>query len=96
MKDLDDIHAQNPDQGFQFPGLFEITAMGKAAGELERRVPEILAGIGLGVMAGSERVRPSKGGNYVAVTVSFTCPTRAKYDEAHAVLRADPEVYSTL
>lgn len=96
MKDLDDIHAQNPEQGFQFPGLFEITAMGKAAGELERRVPEILAGLGLGVMAGSARVRPSKGGNYVSVTVSFTCPTRAKYDEAHAALRADADIYSTL
>ncbi len=96
MKDLDDIHAQNPEQGFQFPGLFEITVMGKAAGELERRVPEILEGIGLTVMAGSGRVRASSGGNYVSVTVSFTCPTRAKYDEAHTVLRADPEVYSTL
>lgn len=96
MKDLDNIHAQNPDQGFQFPGMFEITAMGKAAGDLEQRVPDLLEGIGLSVMAGSGRVRPSKAGNYVSVTVSFTCPTRAKYDEAHAVLRADPEIYSTL
>jgi putative lipoic acid-binding regulatory protein len=96
MKDLDEIQAQNPDQGFQFPGLFEITAMGTATGDLERRVPQLLEGIGLGVMAGSAQVRASKGGNYVSVTVSFTCPTRAKYDEAHAVLRADPDVYSTL
>ena len=96
MKDLDDIHAQNPQQGFQFPGLFEITAMGRAAGDLERRVPELHEGIGLGVMAGSVRVRPSKGGNYLAVTVSFTCPAREKYDEAHAVLRADPDIHSTL
>jgi putative lipoic acid-binding regulatory protein len=96
MKDLDDIHAQNPDQGFQFPGLFEITAIGKASGDLERRVPQLLEGIGLGVMAGSVHVRASKGGNYVSVTVSFTCPTRAKYDEAHVVLRADPDIHSTL
>ena len=26
MKDLEDIQAQNPEQGFQFPGVFEITA----------------------------------------------------------------------
>ena len=53
MKDLEDIQAQNPDQGFQFPGLFEITAMGSAGAGLENRVPEVLAGLGLGVLAGS-------------------------------------------
>jgi len=96
MKDLDDIRAQNPDQGFQFPGLFEITAMGNATGDLERRVPSLLAGIGLAVMEGSMRTRSTQRGNYVSVTVSFTCPTREKYDEAHVVLRADAEIYSTL
>jgi putative lipoic acid-binding regulatory protein len=96
MKDLDDIQAQNPDQGFQFPGVFEITAMGSAAAQLERRVPDILEGLGLSVLAGSARVRPSREGNYVSVSVSFTCPTREKYDEAHAALRADPDIRWTL
>jgi putative lipoic acid-binding regulatory protein len=50
MKDLDDIHAQNPEQGFQFPGVFEITAIGDADSDLESRVPEILANLGLGVL----------------------------------------------
>lgn len=96
MKDLDDIQAQNPDQGFQFPGVFEITAMGSAAAQLERRVPDILEGLGLSVLAGSARVRPSREGNYVSVSVSFTCPTREKYDEAHAALRADSDIRWTL
>lgn len=96
MKDLDEIQAQNPDQGFQFPGVFEITAMGNAAAELERRVPEILAGLGLAVLADAVQVRPSREGNYVAVTASFTCPTREKYDAAHAALRADPGIRWTL
>ncbi|MEP7044241.1 MAG: DUF493 family protein [Dokdonella sp.] len=96
MKDLDNIQAQNPDQGFQFPGLFEITAMGSVAAQLERRVPDILTNLGLSVLAGSARLRPSREGNYVSVSVSFTCPTREKYDEAHAALRADPDIRWTL
>jgi len=43
MKDLDEIQPQNPDQGFQFPGVFEITAMGSAAAGLEEKVARILA-----------------------------------------------------
>ena len=96
MKDLDDIHAQSPEQGFQFPGVFEITAMGSVAADLENKVPAILASVGLNVLAGSVRVRPSREGNYVSVAVSFTCPSREKYDEAHAALRADPDIRWTL
>jgi len=35
-------------------------------------------------------------GNYVSVALSFTCPSREKYDAAHAALRADPDVRWTL
>ena len=96
MKDLDEIQPQNPDQGFQFPGVFEITAMGSAAAGLEEKVARILADLGLSVLAGTLRVRPSREGNYVSVTISFTCPTREKYDAAHAALRADPDIRWTL
>ncbi|MFI4969906.1 MAG: DUF493 family protein [Lysobacterales bacterium] len=96
MKDLDEIHAQNPQQGFQFPGVFEITAMGSSSAALESRVPQIIERVGLSVLAGSVRVRPSREGNYVSVAVSFTCPTREKYDEVHAALRAHPDIRWTL
>ena len=42
------------------------------------------------------RIRPSREGNYVSVTTTFTCPTREKYDAAHAALRADPAIRWTL
>jgi putative lipoic acid-binding regulatory protein len=96
MKDLDDIHAQNPEQGFQFPGVFEITAMGSVSAGLENKVPEIITSLGLSVLAGSIRLRPSREGNYVSVAVSFTCPSREKYDAVHAALRADPDIRWTL
>lgn len=96
MKDLDDIQAQHPEQGFQFPGVFEITAMGAADAQLEARVPEILAGLGLSVIDASLRTRASREGNYLSVTVSFTCPDRAAYEAAHAALRGTDGVRWTL
>ena len=96
MKKLDDVQAQNPGQGFQFPGAFEITAVGKAHAGLEERMPEIIAGLGLSVLNGSLRTRPSNEGRYISVSVTFTCPSREKYEAAHAALRADPDIRWTL
>jgi putative lipoic acid-binding regulatory protein len=96
MKDLDDIHAQNPEQGFQFPGVFEITAMGSATAGLENKVPDLITALGMSVLAGSVRQRPSREGRYVSVAVSFMCPSREKYDATHAALRADPDIRWTL
>lgn len=96
MKDLDGIQAQNAEQGFQFPGAFEITAMGSAGAQLEDTVVRILADVGLSVLAGAVSVRPSRNGNYVSVSATFTCPSREKYDEAHAALRAEPAIRWTL
>ena len=96
MKSLDDIAPQNPEQGFQFPGVFEITAMGNARAKLEDEVLRLVRDAGLEVLAEAVRVRPSRDGNYVSVTASFLCPTRSKYDEIHAALRAHPDVRWTL
>ena len=96
MQNLDDLQPTAPNQGFQFPGVFEITAMGNARAQLEDEVQRIIHDAGLEVLAEAVRVRPSREGNYVSVTASFMCPTREKYDEVHAALRAHPEVRWTL
>ena len=96
MQNLDDLQPTAPNQGFQFPGVFEITAMGAGHAGLEANVPALLESIGLAVLAGSLRTRPSREGNYLSVAVSFTCPSREKHEEAHAVLRADPDIRWTL
>lgn len=85
-----------PEKGFQFPAVIEVTAMGATEAGLARRVPEILAGLGLAVLAGSERVRMSRAGNYESVSVSFPCPSREVYDRAQEALRADPAIRWTL
>ena len=92
MRNLDDIQPQNPDQGFQFPGVFEVTAVGRADANLPQRIPEIIQGIGLSVMAGSLRTRPSREGHYVPVSVTFTCPDRATHERVHELLRAEEAI----
>lgn len=96
MRDIDDIQPEKEGQGFQFPGTFTIAAMGHGDANLDKRVPALLADIGLGIVPDSVDVRPSRTGKYVSVHVQFTCPTREKYEAAHAVLRADPDIRYTL
>ncbi len=96
MQILNDVKRDNPQQGFQFPGAFEITAMGNAGAGLDVRVAEILSRLGLSVLSGSLRTRPSRAGRYLAVSVTFTCPSREHYEAAHAALRADPDIRWTL
>ena len=95
MRELHGIEKKDG-QGFQFPGTFEITAMGNAKANLRERVQDILRALGLSVLEASVRERPSSQGNYVSVSVVFNCPTREKYDEAHAALRAHPDIRYTL
>ena len=96
MHEIDFSQAKREGKGFQFPGEFEITAVGKADADLPMRVPQLLERAGLHVMHETVRHRHSGGGNYVSVTVSFRCDSREQYDSAHAVLRADPAIRYTL
>ena len=83
-------------RGFQFPGLFEITAMGAADAGLDALVPSLLEGIGLEIAPGSLRTRASSKGAYVSVAVGFIARSREDYDAAHDVLRGHPAVKWTL
>ena len=83
-------------KGFQFPGVFEITAMGPVEAGLETVIPRELVGAGLVVMHETVRSRASSGGRFVSVTISFHAASRADYDAAHLALRAHPDVKWTL
>ncbi|KFN43717.1 hypothetical protein N789_10605 [Arenimonas oryziterrae DSM 21050 = YC6267] len=84
------------DQGFQFPGVFEISAMGPASANLEAEIPRLLTAAGLTVLHETVRTRPSSAGRYVSVAISFRAESRADYDAAHVALREHPEVKWTL
>ena len=83
-------------KGFQFPGVFEITAMGLASAGLESVIPRELAQAGLVVLHETVRSRPSTAGRFVSVSLSFKAESREQYEAAHHALRAHPEVKWTL
>lgn len=90
------IHSDNPDHGFQFPGEFELTAMGPAEAGLETEIPNLLIAAGITVLHESVSVRESSGGRFVSVRLSFRAGSREQYETAHQVLREHPDVKWTL
>ena len=96
MKEIDFSQARREGKGFQFPGEFEITAVGLASADLPGRVPQLLERAGLRVQHESVRHRHSGAGNFVSVTISFFCDSREHYETAHQALRADPDIRYTL
>jgi uncharacterized protein len=88
--------SDNPDHGFQFPGVFEITAMGPAGAGLEERIPEVLEAIGIVVLRETVAARNSSGGKFVSIRLSFHAEDRGRYEAAHAALRAEPQIKWTL
>jgi uncharacterized protein len=91
-----DINSDNPEHGFQFPGTFELCAMGPAEAGLERVLPDLLIGAGIDVQSETIQWTPSSSGKYVSVRIGFRATDRAQYDRAHEVLRGHPEVKWTL
>lgn len=92
----DNPAAPDESRGFQFPGVFELSAMGPADAALEALVPALLENAGIVVLRGTVALRPSSGGRYVSVRISFEAASREQYEAAHAALRAHPEVKWTL
>ncbi len=93
---MNTIHSDNPEHGFQFPGTFELSAMGPADKHLEADLPQHLLAAGIDVLHEDVTWRHSTNGKYVSVRISFRANSRADYDRAHAALRDHPEVKWTL
>lgn len=90
------IQSDNPEHGFQFPGTFELSAMGPADSGLEDTIPQLLEDAGITVLRETVARRDSSGGNYVAIKLSIRADSREQYEAAHAALRAHPDVKWTL
>lgn len=91
-----DISSDNPDHGFQFPGQFELSAMGAAGKDLESQLPRLLEQAGVEVLSEKISWKHSSNGKYVSVRLVFKADDRAQYDAAHNALRDHPEVKWTL
>lgn len=90
------IQSDNPEHGFQFPGVFEITAMGPAGRGLEERIPQVLEAAGIPVLRETVAARNSSGGRFVSIRISIEAQNRQHYEAAHAALRAEPDIKWTL
>lgn len=93
---MNTIHSDNPEHGFQFPGVFELSAMGPADKHLESDLPQHLLAAGIDVLHEDVAWRHSSSGRYVSVRIAFRARSREEYDRAHAALRDHPEVKWTL
>ena len=91
-----DIKSDNPEHGFQFPGTFELSAMGSADSGLEIELPRLLTAAGIEVLEESISWKHSSNGKYVSVRIGFHAGDRAQYDAAHEALRTHPEVKWTI
>ncbi|WP_123769932.1 DUF493 family protein [Vulcaniibacterium tengchongense] len=91
-----EIKSDNPEHGFQFPGVFELSAMGAADKALETVLPNLLLDAGIELVQESVTWRLSSSGRYVSVRLSFRAGSRAQYERAHQLLRDHPEVKWTL
>jgi putative lipoic acid-binding regulatory protein len=91
-----EIKTDNPEHGFQFPGDFEITAMGPAGVGLEDEIPRLLEAAGIVVLHETVAARTSSGGKFVSIKLTFRADSREQYDAAHAALREHPEVKWTI
>jgi uncharacterized protein len=96
MKTTQDLQNAHPDHGFQFPGTFELSAMGTAEARLETVLPQLLEAAGIAVLHETVAVRASSAGRYVSVRIAFHAASREEYDAAHRALRAHPEVKWTI
>ncbi len=91
-----ELRSDNPEHGFQFPGTFEISAMGPAGCGLETEIPRLLEAAGLLVMHETVATRASSSGKFVSIKLSFRAEDRAQHAAAHEALRTHPEVKWTL
>ena len=91
-----EIKSDNPEHGFQFPGTFELSAMGSAGTGLETELPRLLESAGVEVLHEDITWKHSANGKYVSVRIRFRAEDRAQYDAAHQSLRDHAEVKWTL
>jgi len=77
-----------PDDIFNFPCEFPIKIMGRTGVELEIAVLEIVRKHVPDLAEGSVTQRPSRAGNYQALTVTFTAQSRDQLDNIYRELTA--------
>ena len=82
--------------GFEFPCAYEIKAMGLDDGDFDRLVVEIIRRYSDRVREDSIRLRASRGGRYVSVSVVIEAESREQLDAIYDALTAHEKVLMRL
>ena len=82
-----------PEQSLiEYPSAFPIKVMGAHVDGFVDAVVAVALQFDPGFDAASVEIRPSKGGNYLGVTLTVTAPSRAQLDELYRALSTHPMV----
>jgi putative lipoic acid-binding regulatory protein len=84
--------ARNRPSLLDFPCYFPLKAIGSGAEDFEALVLEITRKHVPGLDPGAATSRPSAGGNYLAVTVTFVAESQAQLDALYVELGQQPRV----
>ena len=91
---MSDTHSE--ETLFEFPCRFPIKAMGKADIELDVLVVEIVRRHAPNITEGAVTMRPSKDGNFLAVTVIIEASSKQQLDAIYQDLTDHPHVLMAL
>ncbi len=80
----------------EFPCQFAIKVMGRTSPELDVLIVEIIRRHSPDLREGAVTSRPSKGGNYTAITVTVEASSRKQLDAIYQDLTASPHVLMAL
>lgn len=80
----------------EFPCRFAIKAMGKTTPELDLVVVEIIRRHSPDITEGAVTSRPSKGGNYTAITVIIEAHSKQQLDNIYLDLSSHPLILMVL
>ncbi len=80
----------------EFPCPFAIKAMGLAEADFDLVVVDIVRRHVGGLGEGAVTTRPSSGGKYLSVTVTFQAESRAQLDALYRELSGHPRVLMSL
>ncbi len=87
------MHDIPPEQSLiEYPSAFPIKVMGVQAEGFEAAIVAIARQFDPGFDAGTVERRPSKGGNYLGLTITVTATSREQLDELYRTLSTHPLV----
>jgi putative lipoic acid-binding regulatory protein len=93
---LQTIAVMSEETLLEFPCRFPIKAMGKADLELDLLVVEIVRRHAPDINEGAVTTRPSKDGNYIAVTIIVEASSKQQLDAIYQDLTDHPHVLMAL